>query len=205
MPVFQTLSLLFSLPFSPVTQLFRYLFFRCLFPRDPEKERKKRNSKPQLLTAKMVNCVRQTVWVQWLCETATIVDCQNCWLCETDCVSALAVWDRLCECNHTAKIVDRVRQTVWVQWLCETATIVDSVSAITQPKLLTVWGLWLCETATIVDSVRQTVWVLCYASSLFFSISVSTAFSILYLLFIYICFGCLYKWNWVHYWIQMNL
>ena len=112
MPVFQILSLLFSLPFSPVTQLFRYLFFRYLFPRDPEKERKKRNSKPQL-----------------------------------------AVWDRLCECNHTAKIVDCVRQTMWVQWLCETATIVDSVNAITQPKLLTVWRLWVCETATIVDSV----------------------------------------------------
>ena len=90
LPVLQTPSLLFSLPFSPVTQLFRYLFFRYLFPRDPEKERKKRNSKPQLLTAKMVDCVRQTVWV------------------------------------------------------------------------------------------------LCYASSLFFSISVSTAFSILYLLFIYL-------------------
>ena len=134
MPVFQTLSLLFSLPFSPVTQLFRYLFFRYLFPRDPEKERKKRNSKPQLLTAKMVDCVRQTVWVQWLCETATIVDCQNCWLCETDCVSAVAVWDShncwQCECNHTAKIVDCVRAVaVWDShncWLCET----DCVSAV---------------------------------------------------------------------------
>ena len=53
---------------------------------------------------------------------------------------------------------------------------------------------WLYETATIVDKSTVTVWdsYNCwlrgcyYAPSLFFSISVSTAFSILYLLFIYL-------------------